>query len=99
MGGSHLLKNAPTRRNPLLFSPRAGAHVGAIARIVAVHAALGGDDDYAAADLDGAGLTADRDGAQEGAVLRVVALDGAVSEKHGDRLAVAPDIEGIVDRD
>ena len=77
--------------------PRTRSHVGAIARIVAVHAALGGDDDHAAADLNRAGLAADRDGALEGAVLRVVTLDGAVAEKHGDRLSVAPDIEGVVD--
>jgi hypothetical protein len=60
---SNLFKNAASRRNSLLFSPRAGAHVGAIARIVAVHAALGGDDDHPAADLNGAGLAADGDGA------------------------------------
>ena len=93
------MKSARDFARRVRISSRARSHVGAIARIVAVQAALGGDGDHTAADLNRAGLAADRDGALEGAVLRVVTLDGAVSEEHGDRLAVAPDIEGVVDRD
>ena len=83
----------------LRFLSRTRTHIRAAFCIVAVHAALGGDGDHTAADLNCAGLAADRDGALEGAVLRVVTLDGAVADEHGNRLAVAPDIEGVVDGD
>jgi hypothetical protein len=63
LGHPNFLKTPLQEGTPRLFSLRAGAHVGAIARIVAVHAALGGDDDHPAADLNGAGLAADGDGA------------------------------------
>ena len=81
------------------ISSRTRSHVGTGFGVVAVHAAFGGDGDDTAADLNRAGFAADRDGALEGAVLRVVTLDGAVAEKHGDRLSVASDIKGVVNGD